>query len=188
MPTQPGTKELLEGGIVPYFEAVRALRAFRKEVLKQSREALKGKLPEMSTALHVRKGLRPEGIRNQALPNLDPNSVSEDDYTDLCAFLEIGSDCELYVGLEWKRDAESGEIEPWAIADLAVPRVKCDKYWENLTRRYPDLHRERNEIYIQERCRRDQVVKLQVKLERFLDRWCVIWRKTGGIAAITRKA
>ena len=181
------TRKLLERGTSAYFDAVRALREFRKEILKQSEAALIEKLSKMSAAFG-RKGLRREDIRYQALPNLDPNSVGEDDYVDLCAVLDLGSDCELYVGLEWKRDTKSGKIEPWAIADLAIPAVICNSYWENLKRRHRNLHRERNEIYIQERCQRDQVAKLQVKLDHFLDRWCVIWRKTVGIAAITKKA
>jgi hypothetical protein len=188
MPAQTKTEELLKRGIMPYLKAVRALREFRKEILSRSKSALKGRLSTVSAALRVKR-LRPEDIRYQALPNLNPNAVTEEEgYADLCSRLELRSDCVLFVGLEWRQDAASGEVEPWAIASVWIPGARCDEYWEKLQPRYSDLHRVDTEIYLEEPCPPDQAGKLQAKLERLLDRWCVIWRKTGGIAAIPKRA
>jgi hypothetical protein len=188
MPTQPPEiRKLLERGIGSYSEAVRALREFRKEVLKQSKAALEGKISKASAAFSL-KGLVPADIGLQALPNLGPHTAGEDDYTDLCATLELGSDCMLFVGLEWIYEANTGKIEPWAVVSVWIRSNRFDTYWEKVRGRDPDLHTVGNEIYLREGCPPREVGKLRIKLERMLDRWCVIWRKTGGIAALGKKA
>jgi hypothetical protein len=92
--------KLLERGSVSYFEAVRAFREFRGEVLSRSRAVLESRLDGLSRALG--KKLVRNKIMYKALPNLAPEARVEEDYADLCAYLHLGSDILLFVGLEWR--------------------------------------------------------------------------------------
>jgi hypothetical protein len=68
--------------------------------------------------------------------------------------------------------------------------MKADKFsrcWDKLRTNATDLVPYGQEVYLQEACPRNQMANFQTKLERMLDRWCAIWQKAGGIAAITKK-
>jgi hypothetical protein len=179
------TKKLLERGSVSYFEAVRAFREFRGEVLSRSRAALESRLDGLSRALG--KKLDRKKIRYQALPNLAPEARGEEDYADLCAYLDLGSDCLLFVGLEWRRKVDTNKVEVLAIVSVWIKADKLSRCWQKLQASDPNLVPYGQEIYLQEACPRNEIANFQVKLERMLDRWCVIWQKTGGIASITKK-
>jgi len=171
-------RKFLERGSASYFEAVGAVREFQKEILKQSTAALASRLPEVKRILGL-KGLNPEDIKNHTL--------LEEDYADLCARLDLDSDHVLFAGLEWRLEADTRKAHPWAFADLWIR--ESDKYWAKLPHRcHGYLQRYGNEIYLEDRCLPEEIGKLRAKLERMLDRWCDIWRKTGGITASRKKA
>ena len=134
------------------------------------------------------KKLDRKKIRYQALPNLAPEARGEDDYTDLCAYLDLGSDCSIYAGLEWKRKIGTNKVEVLAFASIWIRPDKFSRCLEKLQACASDLVPYDADIYLQSACPRTEIANFQVMLERMLDRWCVIWQKTGGISAMTSKS
>jgi hypothetical protein len=192
------TDRLLERGCESYLDALRALREFRKEVLDKSMSAMAQKLDNISEALGVGK-LDPKKVSLYEEPKLEPGAPWQEDWAELGAQLWFGDyDCSFHAGLQWKRRESTEDVDVWAQADVWVKKARYTRYWPmiqsfvgrkrtKLGHHPPDLVTDGTFITLRESCPAGEIGDLSAKLRRLLDGWCLIWKKTGGLAIIKKR-